>query len=158
SIDHQHGDANSFELYRKGEWLTKERTGYGSYEENISCSDSHNTLTIENGQPDHHEEGYRRTIWRRGSQYFFRTPIGDGRVIAHSVNGSSLYGLGESTELSNSSTEHALDVLHASRSIVWLKPDIVVVYDRATTKSAGHFKRFWLQLPHDAVLTGRRVT
>jgi hypothetical protein len=158
SIDHQHGDANAFELFRKGEWLTKERTGYGSEAENISCSDSHNTLSIENGRPDHYTEGYRRTIWRRGSQYLFRTPKGDGRVLAHSATSSYLYGLGDATDLYDSTHEGALDVVHGSRSIVWLKPDIVVVYDRATTKTAGRFKRFWLQLPHEATLSGRRVT
>jgi hypothetical protein len=29
TIDHRHGDGNTFELYRSGEWLTKERTATG---------------------------------------------------------------------------------------------------------------------------------
>ena len=35
----------------------------------------------------------------------------------------------------------------ASRSIVWLAPDTIVVYDRAASKTDGRFKRFWLNLP-----------
>src|SRR5205807_8411010 len=38
------------------------------------------------------------------------------------------------------------------------KPDYIVVYDRATSKSAGKFKRFWLQLPAQATISGNRAT
>ncbi len=44
-VDHQHCDGNEFEFYRNGEWLTKERTGYGF---NIGASDYHNTIALEN--------------------------------------------------------------------------------------------------------------
>ena len=50
-------------------------------------------------------------------------------------------------DLYNSSFNKATDVQHASRSIVWLKPDYVIIYDRATTATAGRFKHFYLQLP-----------
>jgi len=39
-----------------------------------------------------------------------------------------------------------LDILHASRSIIWLKADIIVVYDRATSQTANRFKRWHLNL------------
>lgn len=60
SVDHQHCDGNTFEFYRAGEWLTKERTGYGF---NIGSSDYHNTITMENDPPDHNEpDGYRNIL------------------------------------------------------------------------------------------------
>ncbi|MEO6323910.1 MAG: hypothetical protein ABIT01_04955, partial [Thermoanaerobaculia bacterium] len=45
SVDHQFGDGNQFELYRKGEWLTKERTGYDL---EYGGSQNHNTIAILN--------------------------------------------------------------------------------------------------------------
>lgn len=154
-VDHQHCDGNQFEFYRKGEWLTKERTGYGF---NIGCSDYHNTLALENDRPDHDDlSDYRHIQWQRGSQWWGE-PAGDPAVLAMSLAPGHVYALGDATNLYNSTSEHATDVLHASRSIVWLKPDHVVVYDRAATKTAGRFKRFWLNLPAAAAIAGNVST
>jgi hypothetical protein len=51
-----------------------------------------------------------------------------------------------------------MDVQHASRSVLWLKPDVIVVYDRATTGVAGHFKRFHLNTPALAGVNGHSAT
>ncbi len=50
TINHQIGDCNQIELYRKGEWLTKEHT---SYSNNLigSTTDYHNTLSLQNDKP-----------------------------------------------------------------------------------------------------------
>ena len=40
----------------------------------------------------------------------------------------------------------------------WLKPDHIVVYDRTETKTTGRFKRWWLQLPRPATISGKRAT
>jgi hypothetical protein len=156
SIDHQHADANQFEFYRRGEWLTKERTGYGA---NIACSDYHNTLAVENDRPYHAKDAgdYRGIIWRRGSQYADGLNDGDPTLVASSSGDRYLYASGDATTLYNSKYESVGDVKHVSRSIVWLKPDHIVVYDRATTKSDKRFKRFWLQLPGRAIVTGKRA-
>jgi hypothetical protein len=68
------------------------------------------------------------------------------------------YALGDATNLYNSKSEGITDVRHASRSIVWLEPDVIVIYDRADTGKANRFKRFWLQLPAAAQITGNRAT
>ena len=73
-IDHQHADGNMFQLWRKGEWLTKERSGYGLQ---IACSDYKNALALENDAPDHNAPGdYGNFEWKRGSQW---TYVNDGR-------------------------------------------------------------------------------
>ncbi len=154
SIDHQLADGNQLELFRNGEWLTKERTGYG---DDIGCSDYHNTLAIENDRPTHDDPGYRRTAWLRGSQWM-HVASGDGRVVARSMDGDFVHVTGDATDLYNSAYEGATDVRHASRSIVWLPPDRVVVYDRAQTATEGRFKRFWLSLPAEALTSGRQAT
>jgi hypothetical protein len=155
SIDHQHGDGNHFEFYRRGEWLTKDRTGYGV---RYSASDNHNTLALQNDSPAHNaEDDYRHMLWQRGSQWLYTTAA-DGRILAHSSGQGFVYALGDATGLYNSDYEGSNDITHASRSIVWLQPDHIVVYDRATSQTAGRFKRFWLQLPAQPGIIGNRAT
>jgi hypothetical protein len=156
SIDHQHADGNQIELLRNGEWLTKERTGYG---DNIAASDYHNTVAIQNDRPDHYDSGdYRKPLWERGSQWLVGDNDGDGRIVAQSEGDGYLAVTGDATALYNSTYEKSTDVVHASRSAVWLKPDTVVVYDRAETRTDRRFKRFWLNLPAPARVDGRTAT
>jgi hypothetical protein len=139
AIDHQHGDVNNFSFYRGGEFLTKERVGYGYYFEN---SDQHNTLALENEKPAHTDDDRRSSFWKRGSQWPL-SPAGDGKLLAKSVGADYAYALSDATALYNSDYERIKAVTHASRSIAWLGPDYVVVYDRAQSRE-GLFKRFFL--------------
>jgi hypothetical protein len=143
-IDHQQANGNQFEWYRKGEWLTKQRTGYADIAEGIASSEFSNTLAIENDRPDRDASDWRIDLWQRGAQWNL-VAAGDPQLVAHSSSAAFTYASGDATNLYNSNYENSTDVLHASRSIVWLKPDAVVVYDRAQTKTANRFKRWWLQ-------------
>ncbi|HVY45024.1 MAG TPA: hypothetical protein VHB21_04055 [Minicystis sp.] len=153
TIDHRHGDGNSFGFWRGGEWLTKERVGYGWFFEN---SDQHDTLAIENALPRHSDDQRIGSYQRRGSQYVFFSD--DGKVLAHSFGKDFVYALGDATGLYNSTHEGVVDVTHASRSILWLEPDFIVLYDRATTKTPARFKRFYLQTPTEAKVSGGLAT
>jgi len=141
-IDHQVGDGNDFGLFRAGEWLTKQRAMYaGGY------SDYKNVLAIHNDAPAHNDpEDPRHRVWLTGGQWD-ADPAGDPDLVARSSGDDYGALTGDATNLYNSDYEDVGDVKHASRSIVWLEPDHVVVYDRATTAKAERFKRFWLQLP-----------
>jgi hypothetical protein len=150
-IDHQRGDGNDFGFYRDGEWLTKQRAGYGS---GASFTDYHNSVTIANDEPVHEDD--ERLIWKSGSQWVL-DPAGDPRLVARSDGPGFVYATGDATNLYNSTSEEVTDVLHASRSIVWLQPDTIVVFDRAATRSDNRFKRFWLQLPAAPKITGNRA-
>ena len=154
-IDHQHADGNKFQLWRKGEWLTKERSGYGLQ---IACSDYKNSLALQNDAPDHNAPGdYGNYEYLRGSQWTYVND-GPGKIVASVIDPKYAYALGDATPLYRSTYEMATDVTHASRSIVWLPPDRVVVYDRAASKTAGRFKRFWLNLPGSGSVAGRVMT
>ena len=142
TLDHQHADGNMFELWRKGEWLTKERTGYG---DDIACTDQKNGIALQNDPPGH-KDGYRGAEFKRGSQWTYVTD-GDGQILNWRSGPDFTYFLGDASLLYNSKYEKSTDILYSTRSIVWLVPDRIVVYDRAASKSAGHFKRFWMQLP-----------
>jgi hypothetical protein len=147
-IDHQHSDGNSFEFYRDGEWLTKEHTGY-----DLGTSDFHNTMAIENGRPEYYEDQVRAEIWKRGSQWASST-VGDPSIVAHSSGGGYVYATGDATALYNSDHENVHDVMHASRSILWLQPDHVVVYDRTQSAVDNRFARFWVQTPNEPRIDG----
>jgi hypothetical protein len=153
TIDHQSADGNMFELWRKGEWLTKERTGYG---DDLACTDYKNSIALENDRPAHHD-GYRGVEWKRGSQWTY-VMNGDGKILASRWGPDFTYFLGDATQLHNSKEEGSEDILHASRSIVWIVPDRIVTYDRAASKKEKRFKRFWMQLPSHGSVAGNLMT
>ncbi|MCK5796199.1 MAG: hypothetical protein KAI47_03395 [Deltaproteobacteria bacterium] len=152
SIDHQHSDGNHFGFWRKGEWLTRDRTGYAATNPQ---SQFHNTLSILNDPPSTSED-WVKTMAQSGSQWM-GIPAGDGKILRNSAGSIFVYALGDTTALYNSTEAKAMDVRHASRSIVWLKPDHVVFFDRAETAKAGRFKRLWQQLPSKGTVSGQRV-
>ncbi len=164
SIYHQQADANQFEFYRKGEWLTK---GVANYDNNIVglTTDYHNTLSLKNwcanGVPTS-LGWWEGPFWANGSQWQFGGAVGDPTTTV-SVQPSYTYTFSDTTNLFNRANfwtpaNAALDILHASRSIVWLKPDHIVVYDRATSQTAGLFKRFNLALIGQPSLNGNVIT
>jgi hypothetical protein len=154
-IDHQFGDGNDFGFWRKGEWLTKQRSGYHS---GGSFTDYQDSVTIENDPPqDNDPSDNPHGIWQRGDQWVME-PAGDPKLVAHSSGDGYVYALGDATNLYNSPYQHSTDVTEASRSIVWLEPDLIVVYDRAATGKPDRFKRFWLQLPAPPQIAGNRAT
>jgi hypothetical protein len=158
SIDHQMADGASFAFYRAGEWLTKGRVGYADIAEGIASSEFYNTIAIQNDRPTQRDEDdWRIDLWRRGSQWNYVND-GDPALLAHSTTVAYTYVLGDATNLYNATGEGAADVVHASRSLLWLKPDHLIVYDRAETGKAGRFKRWWLQLPRPAAISGKRAT
>ena len=74
SINHQQGDANQFEFYRNGEWLTKGVANYDN-NDNGQSSDYHNTLTLQNWCANGTPNGlaWETPFWANGSQW----PLGD---------------------------------------------------------------------------------
>jgi hypothetical protein len=165
TIGHQFGDCNEFELWRKGEWLVRERTGYAN-DPWVITSEYHNTLAIQNKVPSGADkpnslQWFEGGTWERGGQFTVGSNAGDPKVIA-SIGGSWVYAQGDATTLYNRpaaiASDAAMDVLHASRSIAWLEPDVVVVYDRATTRSDNLFKRFHLVSGGDAEVAGKLAT
>jgi hypothetical protein len=164
SINHQQADANQFEFYRKGEWLTK---GVANYDNNAVglTTDYHNTLSLKNwcanGTPAN-LGWWEGPFWANGSQWQLGGSAGDPTASV-STQPAYTYAFGDTTSLYNRPSQWtpanaALDILHASRSILWLKPDYIVVYDRATSKTPGLFKRFNLALTGAPVLNGNVVT
>jgi hypothetical protein len=162
TIGHQFGDCNQFELWRKGEWLVKERTGYAN-DLQVITSEYHNTLAIQNrprggGREPRSLQWFERGTWERGGQFTLGLSAGDPHVLTGTGPGFS-YAQADATSLYNRPSaapgDAAEEVEHASRSIAWLAPDIVIVYDRATTRSEDLFKRFHLVTGGDPEVKGK---
>ena len=152
-IDHQFAAANMFEFYRKGEWLTKQWAGYGTI---VAGSDYKNTLALENTPPATGVSFWQANHAHR-SQYLYG-PGGDPSLLAHSLRPDYAYVLGDATNAYNAPSAASTDIKEATRSLLWVKPDTIVVYDRAESFTGGREKRFMLMLPSPPALVGTRAT
>jgi hypothetical protein len=161
SINHQNADGGMFQYLRKREFLTKEFSGYDANDYG-QCSWMHNTLALQNyctaGTPDN-LGWFEAGLWATGSQWQLGECAGDPTAL---VGGGTnyLYTYGDMTLLYNRPSPYspenaALDILQANRSLLWLKPDHIIVYDRATSHTAGLFKRFNLCMPAAPTVVAR---
>jgi len=152
SINHQLGDGGQFEFYRKGEWLTKEMSNYDNNALGMTTM-YHNTLALQNWCPNGTPalQWYEDGEWANGSQWMENQDAGDPSTIT-STGPNYVYATSDLTNLFNrftniwSPNSGASDITRATRSIMWLNNDYVVVYDRATSLHTGLFKRFNLCL------------
>ena len=160
SINHQLGDGGQFELYRHGEWLTKEMSNYDNNALGMTTM-YHNTLALQNwspnGTPD--LQWYEHGEWANGSQWMEGLDAGDPTTVS-STGPNYVYAASDLTNLFNryiniwSPNTGANDITQATRSIMWLNNDYIVVYDRATSIHAGLFKRFNLSLVNNPAING----
>jgi hypothetical protein len=152
AIPHQIGDCGQLDFYRKGEWLTKERSGY-SQSGTIATTDYHNALSLENDRIETKAlSWFEPPINARGSQYLLGMAFGDPTFRAATGVGFA-HAEADATPLYNRRAPRRGELGEASsvelalRSIAWLAPDHVVVYDRVASRAAGRFARFNLMLP-----------
>ena len=160
SINHQDGNAGEFEFYRGGEWLTKEMSNYDNNEVGLTTY-YHNTLALQNWCPAGTPSlGWAEVgEWKNGSQFMWAESAGDPVTVTSSGKGY-VYAATNMTPLYNrpdfwDDTQSAVDITQAQRSIFWLNDDFIVVYDRATSKHAGLFKRFNLSLVTNPSISGK---
>jgi len=154
-VDHQHGEGNMIQLYRKGEWLTKKWVGYGA---KAASSQYSNTITVLNDPPKYNNPGgYQHDQWVDGSQWQYIN-AGDPLLVGWSDSDAYTYTYGDATPLYNSQMDGAMSTAHVSRSLVWLKPDNWVVYDRVASKQPDRFKRFWLSFENEPKIEGTLTT
>ena len=163
SINHQIGDGGMFELYRSGEWLTKELSNYDANFIGATTA-YHNTLALQNwcanGTPN--LGWFEGPNWELGSQWILGLNAGDPTTAVSSGPGyvftdsniTNLYNRPSVWTPSNSVS----DISQATRSILWLNGDYTVVYDRAVSVHSGLFKRFNLCLPTNPVTSGSLTT
>jgi len=143
SIDHQDGDSGQIELYRKGEWLTKE---WSNYDDDLygQTPAYRNSLLVKNDTPTD-LQFYEGAFDAWGGQWNHGQNGGDPTNMA-SYGPGYVFVFNDLTPLYNVPLRGANDVLHVSRSALWLSPDHVVIYDRAETGRSARPKKFNLNL------------
>jgi len=124
----------------------------------------HNTLALQNwsanGTPS--LQWFEAGEWANGSQWMLGENAGDP-VTMTSTGPGWVYAASDLTKLYNrpnvwTPASGAVDIAQATRSILWLNQDYIVVYDRATSQHAGLFKRFNLSLVTNPAINGRIAT
>jgi hypothetical protein len=164
SINHQLGDGGMFELFRKGEWLTKEMSNYDNNLVGMTTV-YHNALALQNycadGTPAN-LQWYETGEWANGSQWMEGDDAGDPTTV-FSTGPGYVYASSDLTNLFNrpdywSPNDAAINITLATRSIVWLNNDYIVVYDRTTSVNSGLFKRFNLALVTKPVISANVAT
>jgi hypothetical protein len=166
SINHQDATGGQFELYRKGEWLTKEMSNYDNNAQGLTTL-YHNTLALQNwcidiaGAPAAGNlasklpcgiQWNEPTELTNGSQWMWGEAAGDPTTVSSNGPGY-VYAASDLTGMYNRPSDPAdaaTQVTQATRSLVWLNNvaggDYIVVYDRAATTNTGLFKQFNLSL------------
>jgi hypothetical protein len=163
SINHQDCDGGQFELYRNGEWLTKEMSNYDNNGLGLTTK-YHNTLAVKNwsanGTPN--LAWFENGEWANGSQWMLGESAGDP-VTVNSTGPNYVYTTSDITKLYNkpdiwTPAAGATDITQATRSILWLNKDFIVAYDRASSIHPGLFKRFNLSLVAQPVINKNVAT
>jgi len=143
TIDHQRGTCGMTEFYRKGRWLLKAHATYSSGVGALSLfADA--GISIGNPSSDPKKDSLFSIIASHGAQFGQQGASTFAPSPLLSSSNNFLYEYFDQTAPHNNDRiyhEPTSDVLHASRSLVWLKPDILVFYDRGTSKSTGMFKK-----------------
>jgi hypothetical protein len=159
SINHQDGMGGQFELFRKGEWLTKEMSNYDNGGNGVGATVTyHNSLGLQNwcqGCPPF-TQGPDAGAWSEGGQWMEGENAGDPTTVTSSGPGY-VYATSNLTNLYNHRGTEIVDITQAVRNIVWVNNDWIVVYDRATSQHNG-FKRFNLSLATNPVIFGNTAT
>jgi FG-GAP-like repeat len=156
-INHESGDCGQFTLYRKGQWLTKEWSNYADDWMGYTPL-YHNTMSLKNRQVPISPSIWDTTM-QYGGQWNNGGSFGDPSVTL-SANDNWSYALFNMANLYNhpdwwTAARNAKDVTIAARSVVWLNPDYVVVYDRADSAQPNEFKRFNLVLMNAPTIAGQ---
>jgi hypothetical protein len=168
SINHQDGAGGEFGLYRKGEWLTKEMSNYDNGGNGIGATtEYHNSLALQNwcqacAAINWANMGLDGIEWLNGSQWMEGEDAGDP-TTSTSTGPGYVYAASDLKNLFNrpnvwSDQSSIGDITQATRSILWLNNDYIVVYDRATSVMNGLFKRFNMSLVANPVINGNTTT
>lgn len=118
-VDHQHFDTLSFDIAHAGKWITKEMTGYGKFAIN---STAHNTILIENATHDGSSNPAHRAAGRGQYVTLYDSP----KMSFIAARAEQTYNM-----LGYWQASYAKKI---ARQLVFLKPNIVLVYDSIETE------------------------
>lgn len=114
--------------------------------------------------------GVDQPAWLNGSEWMEGENAGDPTTVMSNGPGY-VYAASNLTNLYNRAygedyqqngqwmvTAPVTDITQATRSVLWLNKDYIVVYDRATSMETGLFKRFNMSMPSQPTISGNTAT
>ncbi len=116
-VDQEHQDALSFDIAYKGQWITKEATGYAGI---ATTSIAHNTVLIENASG-----GNSSPTSRPAGPTKYNAMFDDEKITLISADATQTYNMS-----GYYATNYAKQV---TRQLAFLKPNLVIVYDHIET-------------------------
>ncbi len=116
-VDQEHQDALSFDIAYKGQWITKEATGYAGI---ATTSLAHNTVLIENASA-----GNSSPTSRPAGPTKYHAMLDDSKITLISADATDAYNMS-----GYYATNYAKQV---TRQLAFLKPNMVIVYDHIET-------------------------
>jgi hypothetical protein len=142
-IDHEHAFCGRFDIFSRGEYITKGRTEFTDYNNAMSTAPQSNLAAIINmtGSSCNSSNCLVYDACLSGGQVWHGEQAGFADVL-HAELPSYVAALVDTTNFYNTSSVEAFpgynDVAHASRSLVYLRgTNQVVYYDRADTGHAA---------------------
>ena len=128
TIDHQRGTCGQTEFYRKGRWLIKAHATYSNIVGALSIF-ANAGISIGNPSNDPNKGRLFSIIASHGAQFGQQGAFDFTPLPLLSSSNNFLYEYFDQTIPHNNDRiyhDPTSDVFHASRSLVWLKPDILV--------------------------------
>ncbi len=160
NVDHQFSDGGHFNIWRNGEYLTRQVRHYDFVftidgKEQRYDGEASNILLI---QSDYEDDSY---VNRMGSPEFFES-AGEPKITRYRSEQQPLFAysfakLGESyNRLYDQWGGNSSRVTSYTRQFVQIAPDFYIVYDRVRTQNAG-WVRYVLHSLTEPMVTGKTV-
>jgi hypothetical protein len=116
-VDHEHSDVLSFDVAYRGDWITKEVTGYDGAS---AVSLAHNTILVENADS--------------GSSNPTLRPAGKPKYLHISDDENTTLISADATDTYNMSGYYATNYAElVNRQLAFIKPGLIITYDHVKT-------------------------
>lgn len=137
-VDHSHGDAGSFQLYRSGTWITHEVLGYGGDGGQAGRASAKNVPQLEIFSKDNGSQG---------AGQFALMGAGNPRIVYAGSGSAHTFAAADLTPAYNSHREESYGYKNVQRHILWLKggeaedSDRLVIYDLVDNNAGATVSR-----------------
>ena len=146
-VDHVHFDTGSFQLYRKGEWLSREVRGYGLWPQ---VAQAHNTVIL-NGLGPQADFAYE---WKSGKMAHW---CGGPDMVFVAGDLTDAYNIDPTRNQKNPPLEDRGD--EVTREWVFVRPQgWLVVFDRIEVKKVAFKKQLIFQVASDPQISGAQIS
>jgi hypothetical protein len=163
-IDHEHSFCGRFDIFSKGEFITKGRTEFNDYNNTMTSAEHSNLAGYQNiptpgSRPCSDDNCLEYRYVLTGGQYYHGEQAGS-TWLQHAELPTYVAAIADTTPFYNMILDFPgfNDIKHASRSLVYLRTtNQVVYYDRGVSGQAA-YKKLWLTTTGAPSIGGNTAT